>query len=158
MALLRSTRRRRAVESDADPAALIRIFSGIAERWGLNVQEQCALLGDVSRSTHHNWTHGRPPERFTTDQLHRIAHVVGVDVAAQAFYGVGSENAATHVRRPRTAPNGEGTALAVMLTGLPGLAAVRQHLELLAGGSVVGTLYTPDARAAADRRAPRRSA
>jgi hypothetical protein len=78
---------------------------------------------------------------LTVDQHERIAHVIGIDVATQAFYGAGSPNAATHIRRPGTAPNGEGTALAVMLTGLPGLAAVRRHVEVLGGGSVVATLH-----------------
>jgi hypothetical protein len=74
------------------------------------------------------------------DQRERIAHVIGIDVATQAFYGLNSANAASHIRRPHTAPNGEGTALDVMLTGLPGLAEVRRHIEALGGGSVAASM------------------
>jgi hypothetical protein len=132
--------RREAAEGDVDSAALIRIFTGIGDRWGLDVAERCALLGGIGRTTHYHWTHEKPPTQLTIDQRHRIAHVIGIDVATQAFYGMGSRNAATHIRRPGTAPNGEGCALEVMLSGLPGLAAVRQHLEWLSGGSVAGQL------------------
>lgn len=118
---------------------LVALFTQIADRWELSVEERCQLLGGISRTTHWEWTNHGPPRRFSTDQHDRIAHVIGIDVALHAFYGFG-ENARTHIRRPHTAPNGEGTALSVMLSGLPGLATVRQHIEALAGGSPVAAL------------------
>lgn len=138
MARLRSPAPPRPAEGDA--RALIGLFSRIADRWGLSVEERLTLLGDIGRTTLYQWTHEQPPRSLSVDQVERIAHVIGIDVATQAFYGLGSPNAATHVRRPHTAPNGEGTALSVMLTGLPGLAAVRRHLEVLGGGSTVAAL------------------
>jgi len=119
---------------------LVRLFCLIADRWKLTVEQRLRLLGGIARSTHWEWTQQHPPRSLSVDQRERIAHVIGIDVATQAFYGVNSENAATHVRRPHTAPNGEGTALDVMLTGLPGLAEVRRHIEALGGGSAVASL------------------
>lgn len=115
----------------------------VADRWELSVDERMTLLGGIGRTTLYQWTHEQPPRTLSVDQVERIAHVIGIDVATQAFYGVDRPNAATHVRRPHTAPNGEGTALSVMLTGLPGLAAVRRHLELLGGGSTIAALLDP---------------
>jgi|GEM_PF-205078 len=120
-----------------DDAALARIFGQIADRWMLTTDERRNLLGGIARSTHGKWTHENPLRTLTFDQRERIAHIIGIDVATQAFYGVNSENAVTHVRRPHTAPNGGGTALAVMLTGLAGLADVRRHIEALAGRNIV---------------------
>lgn len=125
---------------EGEAAALVRLFTQIADRWGLSVEERLHLLGGIGRTTHWEWANERPPRTLTVDQRERIAHVIGIDVATQAFYGVNSPNASSHVRRPHTAPNGEGTALGVMLTGLPGLAAVRWHMEALGGGSAVASL------------------
>jgi uncharacterized protein (DUF2384 family) len=133
-------------EPEDDTPVLLELFREIADRWELPVEARLALLGGISRTTHYEWTRKAPPRSLTPDQRDRIAHVIGIDVATQAFYGPGSENARTHIHRPHTAPNGEGTALAVMMSGLPGLAAVRQHLELLGGGSVVAS--TADAAGA----------
>lgn len=126
--------------AEGDARALIGLFTRIADRWGLSIEERMTLLGGIGRTTHYQWTHEQPPGALSFDQIERIAHVIGIDVATHAFYGPGSPNAATHVRRPHTAPNGEGTALSVMLTGLPGLATVRRHLEALGGGSTVAAL------------------
>jgi hypothetical protein len=141
MARLRSPAPTRPAEGDA--RALIGLFTRIADRWGLSVEERMTLLGGVGRTTLYQWTHEQPPRALSFDQVERIAHVIGIDVATQAFYGPGSPNATTHIWRPHTAPNGEGTALSVMLTGLPGLAAVRRHLEALGGGSTVAALLDP---------------
>lgn len=126
--------------AEGDAAALVRLFTRVADRWQLDIEERLTLLGGIARSTHWEWTHERPPRALTVDQRERIAHVIGIDVATQAFYGLNSANAASHIRRPHTAPNGEGTALDVMLTGLPGLAEVRRHIEALGGGSVAASM------------------
>lgn len=126
--------------AEGDARRLIGLFTRIADRWKLNIEERMALLGGIGRTTHYQWTHEQPPRTLSVDQAERIAHVIGIDVAAQAFYGLNSPNAATHIRRPHTAPNGEGTALSVMLTGLPGLTAVRRHMESLGGGSTAAAL------------------
>lgn len=141
MTRLRSPVPTRPAEGDA--RALIGLFTRIADRWGLSLDERMTLLGGIGRTTLYQWTHEQPPRTLSVDQVERIAHVIGIDVATQTFYGLGSPNAATHIRRLHTAPNGEGTALSVMLTGLPGLAAVRRHLEALGGGSAVAALLDP---------------
>lgn len=114
-----------------DGQSLVEIFFMIARRWDLDVAEQQALLGGLNRPTLEQWMHGRAPHSLSLEVHDRIAHIIGIDVATQAFYGLHSPNAASHIRRPCTAPSGEGTALEVMLTGLPGLASVRRHVEQL---------------------------
>lgn len=127
--------------AEGDVPALIGLFTQIADRWKLSIEERTELLGRIGRTTHYEWTREKPPEELSVDQRERIAHIIGIDVATQAFYGFDSPNAATHIRRPGTAPNGEGTALELMLTGIPGLRDVRRHVEALGGGSVVAALH-----------------
>lgn len=105
------------------------------------MEERLDLLGGISRTTHYEWTHEHPPRRFSVDQRDRIAHVVGIDVATHHFFGVRSENVRTFVRRPHRSLDGERTALETMLTGLPGLASVRLHLEGLCGGRAASLIH-----------------
>lgn len=119
---------------------LIGLFTMIADRWELSTAERCRLLGEIGRTTLWEWTRGQAPRALSFDTRERIAHCVGIDVALARFYGVGSPLAVSHLRRPRTAPDGHGTAIEVMLGGLPGLAQVRRHVEALGGGALVATL------------------
>lgn len=123
--------------SDDDAASLTALFTAVADRWQLTVEERCALLGDVSRATHDEWTGKHPPGSLTPDQRARIAMLVAIDLGLHAWYGLHSENAHTHVRRPNTAPSGDGTALEVMLAGPGnlGMAKVREHVEALISGT-----------------------
>ena len=123
-----------------EAAALVALFTTVADRWELSTAERCTLLGDIGRTTLWEWTRGQAPRLLSFDTRERIAHCVGIDVALARFYGVGSPLAVSHLRRPRTAPDGEHAALDVMLGGLPGLAAVRRHVEALGGGALVATL------------------
>jgi len=138
--MAKSLKRTRRAERDA--GALVRLFALVADRWMLTIEERCALLGGIAHSTYWRWTHAHTPRTLTVDQRERITHIIGIDVATQAYYGVNTENAATHVRRSHTAPNGDGTALDVMLTGLPRIADVRRHIEALGGGSIATYLFT----------------
>ncbi|MCU0625706.1 MAG: hypothetical protein MUF21_04345 [Gemmatimonadaceae bacterium] len=120
--------------------ALIALFTSIADRWQLTTGERCRLLGEIGRTTLWDWTRGHAPRALSFDTRERIAHCVGIDVALARFYGAGSPLAVSHLRRPRTAPDGAHAAIDVMLGGLPGLAAVRRQVEALGGGALVATL------------------
>ena len=132
--------------ADLDAPGLMGLFTAVADRWSLGVDERCALLGDVARSTHYEWTGKHPPRTLTTDQRTRIALLVAIDLGLHAFYGLHTENARTHVRRPHTAPGGEGPALQYMLAGpgYIGIEKVREHVDGLNGGSVITTLAPDD--------------
>ncbi|MEO7359908.1 MAG: hypothetical protein ABI120_06245 [Gemmatimonadaceae bacterium] len=132
--------------TDHDARGLMALFTSVADRWQLSVEERCTLLGDVARSTHYEWTGKNPPKTLTTDQRTRIALLVAIDLQLHAFYGLHSANARTHIRRPGTAPSGHGTALAVMLAGpgYIGIEKVREHVDGLNGGSVTATLSPED--------------
>lgn len=130
---------------DHHAADLIALFTAVADRWKLTVVERCALLA-VERATHDAWAGEHPPRTLTTDQRTRIALLVAIDVELNAFYGLNAENAATHVRRPHTAPSGRGTALDVMLAGpgYLGIANVREHVAALNGRPVTATRALED--------------
>jgi len=78
---------------DHDAPGLIGLFTAVADRWSLGVDERCALLGDVARSTHYEWTGKHPPRTLTTDQRTRIALLVAIDLGLHAFYGLHATNA-----------------------------------------------------------------
>lgn len=154
--------RRETAAAQAAPGTageLIGLFTIIADRWELSTAERCRLLGDIGRTTLWEWTRGQAPRALSFDTRERIAHCVGIDVALARFYGAGSPLAVSHLRRPHTAPDGHGTALDVMLGGLPGLAAVRRHVEGLGGGALVavfpeGVLAFDGARRPGEPRRP----
>ncbi len=128
-----------AVETDAAP--LLNIFTRIADRRPLSLEEQLRLLVGVGLTTLWQWTHQQPPRSsLSSDQRERMAHLIGIDVATHAFYGVGSAIAATHIRRPRTAPNGDGTALDVMLSGMEGLSDDLQTAQAEVGHHLAHTV------------------
>lgn len=112
---------------------LFAVFSAVADRWRLNADERCALMGDVARSSLEQWASSGAPSAFSTDQRVRIALLVSIDINLHAFYGLQAENAVTHVRRPHTDPDGDGTALEAMLAGpgYLGIARVLAHIEAL---------------------------
>ena len=115
-----------------DVAVLLECFTTTANRWQLTTAERCRLLGDLPVETVVAWTTGSPPDALPPEQYLRIGHVIGIEVALCGLYGVEAEHVRAHLRRPATAPSGEGTALDHMLTGLAGLETVRAHLQFLA--------------------------
>ncbi|MEA2824365.1 MAG: hypothetical protein QOF03_847, partial [Alphaproteobacteria bacterium] len=50
----------------------LRTFFGVVDEWGLTVQQQCTLLGDIGRSTLHKWRK-EGVAALTRDQLERIS-------------------------------------------------------------------------------------
>lgn len=113
---------------ESKSVALIAMFTQIGDRWGLSPEERATLL-DISVDALRQWQAGHIPAVLPPDQRERIAHVIGIDVGTHVFYGLLSPNAASHVRRLHTSPDGNSTALEVMLTGgTAGIAAVRWHL------------------------------
>lgn len=58
-------------------APSFRIFLGIADRWGLNVDERARLLGGISSATYHNWR-SRNALTLNHDQLERLSLILGI--------------------------------------------------------------------------------
>ena len=116
-------------------AAGLRAFARIAQAWGLNVDEQLALLGQPPRSTFFAWR--KHPEKATVsrDTLERLSNLLGIYKSLQILLPDAAA-ADAWVRQPNSAaPFGGGTALARMLAGnVSDLNLVRRYLDGVRGG------------------------
>jgi hypothetical protein len=114
--------------------AAVRAFGGIAEAWGLSVEEQLVLLGGVARSTWYYWR-GGGAKTLPRDTLERLSYVLGIYKALQILLPQ-PERADAWVRAANTAsPFGGGSALDRMMGGqVADLYVVRQYLDAQLGG------------------------
>lgn len=116
-------------------AAGLRAFAGIAQAWGLSVDEQLALLGQPPRSTYFAWR--KLPDKATLprDTLERLSNLLGIYKSLQILLP-DPETADAWVRQPNTAPLfGGGSALKRMLAGnVADLNLVRRYLDGVRGG------------------------
>lgn len=124
-----------AVSAQRMSAAGLRAFARIAQAWGLNVDEQLALLGQPPRSTYFAWR--RHPEKaaLPRDTLERLSNLLGIYKSLEILLPDPAA-ADAWVRQPnRAAPFGGGTALARMLAGnVSDLHLVRSYLDGERGG------------------------
>ena len=112
----------------------LRVFFKIAERWGLNVEEQMNLLGLTARSTFFNWKKEKCGV-LSLDTLERISYLIGIFKALHIL--LPNEDAADHwIRKDNRAPLFAGkSALKRMLSGrVSDLYIVRQYLDAQRGG------------------------
>ena len=116
-------------------AAGLRAFAGIAEAWGLSVDEQLALLGQPPRSTFFAWRKQPEKAALSRDTLERLSNLLGIYKSLQILL---PDVAAADgwVRQPnRAAPFGGGSALQRMLAGnVSDLNFVRRYLDGVRGG------------------------
>ena len=116
-------------------AAGLRAFAGIAEAWGLSVDEQLTLLGQPPRSTFFAWR--KQPDRATLprDTLERLSNLLGIYKSLQILLPDAAA-ADAWVRRPNAAPPfGGRSALDRMLAGnVADLNLVRRYLDGVRGG------------------------
>lgn len=124
--------------SDLGDAAL-RAFFGIAERWGLDTDEQRRLLGDPPEARFRRWRLHRQADAKRDepgrDTLERISYLLGIYKDLQILFPE-PERADAWVRRPnRAAPFGGHSALERMLSGhVVDLYEVRRYLDAQRGG------------------------
>lgn len=112
----------------------LRTFFRIAEAWGLDIEEQMALLGQPARSTFFNWKKD-PNVTLPKDTLERISYILGIYKGLQIL--LPDERAAdSWVKRPNMAPCfGGRSALDRMLSGqVADLFVVRQYVDAQRGG------------------------
>jgi hypothetical protein len=122
------------VEWERLSGAGIRTFFRIAELWGLDVDQQMALLGLRSRSTYFKWKRERKA-KLDRDQLERISHILGIYKALQILLP-DAPSADAWVKRPNKAEPFQGEpALEWMIRGgITGLFTVRRYLDAQRGG------------------------
>ena len=116
-------------------AAGLRAFAGIAQAWGLSVDEQLLLLGQPPRSTYFAWRKQPHTATLTRDTLERLSNLLGIYKSLQILLP-DPLAADAWVRQPNTAaPFGGASALKRMLAGnVADLNLVRRYLDGVRGG------------------------
>ena len=116
-------------------AAGLRAFVGIADAWGLSVDEQLRLLGQPPRSTYFAWRKQPDKAGLSRDTLERLSNLLGIYKSLQILLP-DAVAADAWVRKPNAAPLfGGRSALDRMLAGnVSDLNLVRRYLDGVRGG------------------------
>jgi hypothetical protein len=124
-----------AVPPEQMAAAGLRAFAGIAQAWGLSVDEQLALLGQPPRSTYFAWRKHPAKAVLPRDTLERLSNILGIYKSLQILLPDAAA-ADEWVRRPNQAALFAGrSALERMLAGnVSDLNLVRRYLDGVRGG------------------------
>ena len=111
-----------------------KVFFSIADAWKMDVGEQRAALGGVSKQTIYNWRAHPERTRFTGDQLDRISYLLGVYKALHIIF-TRAEQADSWIRRPNAAPPFAGKPAAELLFSgrMEDLIRVRRYLDGVRG-------------------------
>ncbi len=122
-----STQKRRDLSGPA-----IRAFLRLLDCWELSDEEARALLGDVSRTTLHNWrTH--PPKTLSRDTLERISYLLGIYKGLQVLL---SQKKRAHgwLKQPNRAFGGHPPLERMLAGNVSDLLEVRRYIEHARGG------------------------
>lgn len=110
----------------------IRAFLRLQEAWELSDKDAQRLLGDVSRTTLHNWR-TKPPQSLSRDTLERISYLLGIFKGLQLLLPQSKQADGWIKKKNRFF--GEQTPLERMLAGnISDLLAVRSYIEHARGG------------------------
>jgi uncharacterized protein (DUF2384 family) len=109
-------------------------FFNIADIWDMDVSEQRAALGNVSKQTVYNWREHPERARMTSDQLDRVSYLLGVYKALHILF-TRPEQADSWIRRPNAAlPFGGKSAAELLFSGrMEDLIRVRRYLDGVRG-------------------------
>lgn len=120
------------VRAQLSPSA-VRLFLRIAAEWGLTVSQRRNLLGDISRSTYHNWQRDRCGV-LSRDQLERVSLILGVHKALKLLF-VDWQGAMRWFKSPNrdAAFAGHSPLGRLLQGGLDDLYAVRRYLDAWRG-------------------------
>lgn len=111
-------------------APAVRAFVKIATIWQMDLAEQRAALGGVSRQTIYNWREHPERARLSDDQLDRISCLLGIYKALHILF-TRPEQADSWIRRPNSAVPFGGRPAADLLFGgrMLDLIRVRRYLD-----------------------------
>lgn len=111
-----------------------RTFFNLAGAWKMDLAEQRAALGGVSKQTVYNWRAHPERARFTGDQLDRVSYLLGIYKALQIIF-TRPEQADSWIRRPNAAPPfGSKPAAELLFSGrMEDLIRVRRYLDGVRG-------------------------
>jgi len=111
-----------------------RTFFNLADTWKMDLSEQRAALGGVSKQTVYNWRAHPERARFSSDQLDRVSYLLGIYKALQIIF-TRPEQADSWIRRPNAAPPFGGKPAAELLFSgrMEDLIRVRRYLDGVRG-------------------------
>ena len=109
-------------------------FFNIADAWEMDVAEQRAALGGISKQTVYNWRANPRRARLHGDQLDRISYLLGIYKALHIIF-TRPEQADTWIRRTNAAPPFGGKAAAELIFSgrMEDLIRVRRYLDGVRG-------------------------
>lgn len=115
-------------------AVAVKTFANIARAWDLDLNEQRAALGNVSKQTIYNWREHPEKARLSDDQLDRVSYLLGIYKALHVLF-TRPEQADSWIRRPNAAPPFGGKPAAALMFGgrLEDLIRVRRYLDAARG-------------------------
>jgi hypothetical protein len=117
-------------EATALSAAAVRAFGNIAHAWGMDLREQRAALGNISKQSIYNWREHPKRARLNRDQLDRVSYYLGIYKALHILF-TRPEQADSWIRRPNAAlPFGGRPAADLMFSGrIEDLIRVRRYVD-----------------------------
>ncbi len=109
-------------------------FFNIAGAWKMDVAEQQAALGGISKQTIYNWRAHPERARLTGDQLDRVSYLLGIYKALHIIF-TRPEQADSWIRKLNAAPPFGGKAAADLLSSsrMEDLIRVRRYLDGVRG-------------------------
>ncbi|MGB8910126.1 MAG: MbcA/ParS/Xre antitoxin family protein [Candidatus Cybelea sp.] len=119
-----------AIEATALSATAVRAFGNIARAWDMDLREQRAALGNISKQTIYNWREHPERARLSGDQLDRVSFLLGIFKALHILF-TRPEQADSWIRRPNAAlPFGGRPAADLMFSGrIEDLIRVRRYVD-----------------------------
>ncbi|MGA8097629.1 MAG: MbcA/ParS/Xre antitoxin family protein [Candidatus Cybelea sp.] len=119
-----------ATEATALSGAAVRAFENLARAWGMDLREQRAALGNISKQTIYNWRERPERARLNGDQLDRVSYLLGIYKALHILF-TRPEQADSWIRRPNAAlPFGGKPAADLMFSGrIEDLIRVRRYVD-----------------------------
>jgi uncharacterized protein (DUF2384 family) len=97
-----------------DTGVGFKLFTAIMQKWGVKPAQARILLGNIPRTTFHEWQKQAHP-KLSHDTMVRISYIIGIVKGLRIIFG-NTERADNWVNKPNKRLNGK-TALEFMLHG-----------------------------------------
>ncbi len=131
--ILASAQRRREASATG-----LKLFLRITARWGLDGEQQRALLGDLPRSTFQRWKREAGQGGFRgelgRDQMERISYCLGIDKGLQLVFARDASGLEWLTGENRDEPfHGQPPIARMIESGIVGLHDTRAYLDAWRG-------------------------
>jgi Protein of unknown function (DUF2384) len=121
------------VSTAAFSAPAVRLFLKLADVWDLPVEQRLVLMGEISKSTYHNWQGGKIGA-LKRDQLDRISLLLGIQKGLKLVFADDAAGIRWLKSANRDTPFGGTSPLdAAMSGGMLALFTVRRYLDAWRG-------------------------